>query len=312
MSHVTIDAPVKVNLHLGIHPGRDARGYHRADSVMVALGVGDTVTVGTLPAPALPTKAPALPEPSAADASGVLLAMSEDVGVPPQKNTAWQAAARLRQAFGISVPVRVEVRKAVPPQSGLGGSSSDAASVILALCRLFSLDEKDPRVVDVARSVGADVPFFLNLAPSYLTGAGDVLAQTFPVLEGLPVALVRPARGVSTVAAYREFDAAPVVPASPAPMLAALRDGDAMGVAAALYNNLEGAATRLVPEILRVKSWLQRRPGVVSAQVTGSGSCVFAICETHAAARAVAACAQDEEDWWSCATFTVGKRAQFC
>ena len=45
MSHVTIDAPVKVNLHLGIHPGRDSRGYHRADSVMVALGVGDTVTV---------------------------------------------------------------------------------------------------------------------------------------------------------------------------------------------------------------------------------------------------------------------------
>ena len=311
MSHVTIDAPVKVNLHLGIHPGRDSRGYHRADSVMVALGVGDTVTVSTPPEPPAPALAPNV-EPPAADASGVLLAMSEDVGVPPQKNTAWQAAARLRQAFGIAAPVRVEVRKAVPPQSGLGGSSSDAASVILALCRLFSLDEKDPRIVDVARSVGADVPFFLNLAPSYLTGAGDVLAQTFPVLEGLPVVLVRPRRGVSTVAAYREFDADPVVPASPAPMLAALRDGDAVAVAAALYNNLEGAATRLVPEILRVKSWLQCRPGVVAAQVTGSGSCVFAICETHAAARAIAARAQDEEDWWSSATFTVGKRAHFC
>ncbi len=159
MSHVTIDAPVKVNLHLGIHPGRDSRGYHRADSVMVALGVGDTVTVSTPPEPPAPALAPNA-EPPAADASGVLLAMSEDVGVPPQKNTAWQAAARLRQAFGIAAPVRVEVRKAVPPQSGLGGSSSDAASVILALCRLFSLDEKDPRVVDVARSVGADVPFF--------------------------------------------------------------------------------------------------------------------------------------------------------
>ena len=311
MSHVTIDAPVKVNLHLGIHPGRDSRGYHRADSVMVALGVGDTVTVSTPPEPPAPALAPNV-EPPAADASGVLLAMSEDVGVPPQKNTAWQAAARLRQAFGIAAPVRVEVRKAVPPQSGLGGSSSDAASVILALCRLFSLDEKDPRVVDVARSVGADVPFFLNLAPSYLTGAGDVLAQTFPVLEGLPVVLVRPAAGVSTVAAYREFDAEPVVPASPAPMLAALRDGDAMAVAAALYNNLEGAATRLVPEILRVKSWLQRQTGAVAAQVTGSGSCVFAICETHAAARAIAARAQDEQDWWSSATFTVGKRAHFC
>ena len=283
MSHVTIDAPVKVNLHLGIHPGRDSRGYHRADSVMVALGVGDTVTVSTPPEPPAPALAPNA-EPPAADASGVLLAMSEDVGVPPQKNTAWQAAARLLQAFGIAAPVRVEVRKAVPPQSGLGGSSSDAASVILALCRLFSLDEKDPRIVDVARSVGADVPFFLNLAPSYLTGAGDVLAQTFPALEGLPVVLVRPRQGVSTAAAYREFDAEPVVPASPAPMLAALRDGDAMAVAAALYNNLEGAATRLVPDILRVKSWLQRQPGAVAAQVTGSGSCVFAICETHAAA----------------------------
>ena len=292
MSHVTIDAPVKVNLHLGIHPGRDSRGYHRADSVMVALGVGDTVTVSTPPEPPAPALAPNA-EPPAADASGVLLAMSEDVGVPPQKNTAWQAAARLRQAFGIAAPVRVEVRKAVPPQSGLGGSSSDAASVILALCRLFSLDEKDPRIVDVARSVGADVPFFLNLAPSYLTGAGDVLAQTFPALEGLPVVLVRPRQGVSTAAAYREFDAEPVVPASPAP-------------------NLEGAATRLVPDILRVKSWLQRQPGAVAAQVTGSGSCVFAICETHAAARAIAARAQDEQDWWSFATFTVGKRAHFC
>ncbi|MDD7199712.1 4-(cytidine 5'-diphospho)-2-C-methyl-D-erythritol kinase [Parafannyhessea umbonata] len=312
MSHVTIDAPVKVNLHLGIHPGRDSRGYHRADSVMVALGVGDTVTVSALPGPPVRPAPASRAESPAADASGVLLAMSEDVGVPPQKNTAWQAAARLRRAFGIATPVRVEVCKAVPPQSGLGGSSSDAASVILALCRLFSLDEKDPRIVDVARSVGADVPFFLNLAPSYLTGAGDVLAQTFPVLEGLPVVLVRPAAGVSTVAAYREFDAEPVVPASPAPMLAALRDGDAMAVAAALYNNLEGAATRLVPEILRVKSWLQRQTGAVAAQVTGSGSCVFAICETHAAARAIAARAQDEEDWWSSATFTVGKRAHFC
>ncbi len=139
-----------------------------------------------------------------------------------------------------------------------------------------------------------------------------MLAQTFPALEGLPVVLVRPDAGVSTAAAYREFDADPVVPASPAPMLAALRDGDAMAVAAALYNNLEGAATRLVPDILRVKSWLQRQPGAVAAQVTGSGSCVFAICETHAAARAIAARAQDEQDWWSFATFTVGKRAHFC
>ena len=86
---VTLRAPIKVNLHLGIHPGRDGRGYHRADSVMAALDLGDVVRVGDLPATVdLP-----------AEAEGVQLRMSEDVGIPFRKNTAWLAASRLRTAL---------------------------------------------------------------------------------------------------------------------------------------------------------------------------------------------------------------------
>lgn len=305
-TEVTLGAPVKVNLHLGIHPGRDERGYHKADSVMVALAVGDRVRVALL-APDAPNAAEAAQAPG-----GVLLRMSEDVGVDPAHNTAWQAAARFREVFHVAAPVLVEVTKRVPPQSGLGGSSSDAASVLLALSRLCGISGQEERVLQVARSIGADVPFFLDPRPSYLVGAGDVLQETFPELNGVPVVLVRPRAGVSTAAAYRKFDEAPSLPASPEPMLAALRDGDPMAVAAALHNNLQGAALALVPEDAIALAWLRRQPGVLAAQVTGSGSCVFGICETHQAASHAAAAAQDAKDWWSCATLTVGKAAQFC
>ena len=313
MASVTLNAPVKINLHLGIHPGRDMRGYHRADSVMIALGVGDRVTVSET----TPDEAASAPDQDSSR-TGVLLDMSEDVGVAPARNTAWLAASRLKEALGIPTPVRVTVRKRVPPQSGLGGSSSDAASVLLALCRLFGTHEttddarRDERVVSVARSVGADVPFFLTLAPAYLTGAGDVLAEEFPELDGLPIALVRPAAGVSTAEAYRALDADPTEPASPDRMLAALRSGDASGVAGALYNNLEPAALSIVPQVGEVKSWLAAQPGVEACMVTGSGSCVFAICDTPSAADAVASAAHYAKDWWSCSTTSVGKSAQVC
>ncbi|MBP3885003.1 MAG: 4-(cytidine 5'-diphospho)-2-C-methyl-D-erythritol kinase [Olsenella sp.] len=300
---ITLRAPVKVNLHLGIYPGRDERGYHRADSVMIALALGDTVTVRALPRIA--------PEASEAERTGgVLLEMSEDVGVDYRKNTAWIAASHLRTALapGVSpadAPIAISVEKGVLPQSGLGGSSSDAASVILALCRMWNVSPRDERVVAVARSVGADVPFFLNPSPSYLSGAGDVLEETLPEMNDVPVVLVRPREGVSTVAAYRAFDEAPTTPPPADAMRAALRTGDVSGVARHLYNNLGPVAERLVSDDARIVEWLTNQCGVLGAQVSGSGSCVFALCDTAAHAGELALLAQ-ELGWWSAATHTMG------
>ncbi len=295
---IELAAPVKVNLHLGIYSQLDERGYHRADSVMVAIGVGDRVVVRELSA--------------AAAAEGPRIAMSEDVGVDPQHNTVWKAAVALCRAFGEVPAYQIEVQKAVVPQSGLGGSSSDAASVILALCELWGVDASDARVVEAARSVGADVPFFLHPAPSYLGGAGDVLEKSFPDLSGVPVVLVRPNEGVSTVAAYREFDRLPSAPADPAGMFEALEVGDASLVAARLANNLEPVAMRLVGACAQAKRWLLGQPGVMGVQVSGSGSCLFALCESEADAARIAASARDEQNWWSASCFTVGMGAQFC
>lgn len=291
-SSITLLAPAKLNLHLGIYPGRDERGYHRADSVMVGVALADEVHIGP--------------------AERLSLTMSVDCGVPQERNTVFRAARALCQALDRLETYAIHVVKHVPAQSGMGGASSDAASTLVGLCRLWEVDPLDERVVDVARSIGADVPFFLTMAPALLTGAGDVLSETFPYLADVPVVLVRPDVGVSTVEAYRTFDENPIVPASPEAMCAALRAGDAAGVAEHLYNNLEPAANHLAPVTAEVRAWLEGRPGVRAAQLTGSGSCVFALCESDAAAAKIAQDAQETRNWWSVATKTVGEGAQVC
>ena len=291
-SSLELLAPAKLNLHLGIYPGRDERGYHRADSVMIGIALADSVQI--------------------APADSLVLTTSVDCGVPQQRNTAFRAARELCRAFGRDEGYAIHITKRVPSQAGMGGASSDAASVLLGLCKLWDVDPLDERAVAVARSIGADVPFFLTLSPALLTGAGDVLEQTFPSLENVPIVLVRPDVGVSTVEAYRAFDADPIEPPSPQAMCDALARSVAQAVAAALYNNLEPAANRLAPVTAEVREWLQQQDGVVAAQLTGSGSCVFAFCESHEAARRIAQDAQETRNWWSCATTTVGAGAQFC
>ena len=303
---VELRAPAKLNLHLGIYPGRDGRGYHRADSVMVALNLTDLVTVIERDVTSTDGGGP-----------GLELLLSEDVGVSSRENTAWIAATRLCEEFGRPPTYAIHIEKRIPSQSGLGGASSDAAGVILALCQLWGIDvdaaAANPRVVNVARSVGADVAFFLHPAPSLLTGVGDVVERVFPQMDGLPVVLVRPRADVSTAEAYREFDVAPTAPEPADAMCEALAAGDRQTVAARLHNNLAPASERLVPACGEATRWLLAQEGVMGAQITGSGSCVFALCDTAMSARRIAAAARVAcEDWWSISCETVGSKAQFC
>lgn len=285
-------APAKVNLYLGVHPGRDERGYHRVDSVMAALALCDEVTV----------------EP----ASALEVRMTPGIGAPIQHSNVYKAAARLAEAYGLQPAARVSVTQRVPMRAGLGGSSSDAGATLRGLCRLWGIDCRDEKVARVARSVGADVPFFLDPRPSWLVGGGDVLRESFAPLPPLPVVLVKPADGVSTSASYADFDARAVPEGPLEPLLAALRAADAPGALAHASNNLDPVACRLLPADAEVKRWLAAQPGVAQVLVTGSGSCVFAAVDAPATAVKLAGAAQ-ARGWWSCATeFADVSRAEFC
>ena len=286
-----VETPCKVNLYLGVHAGRDARGYHRVDSLMVPVAVFDTVVVE--------------------DAPELAVSFSPALSIPVERSGVWRAVALLAEALGEKPDVRVSVTRRIPGSAGLGGSSADAGAALRALAERWGVAARDPRVVDVARRVGADVAFFLDPRPALLGGAGDELERTFPGLE-VPVALVMPrAEGGSTPAAYAEFDRAGEGPVGCEGLCRALGAGDVAGVARGLANNLAPAARALCPEAGEVEAWLRGRSGVLGAQVTGSGTCSFALCESKDAADAVAADAA-ARGWRSWSTKTLGSAQKVC
>lgn len=279
---LNLSAPAKINLYLGVHTERDDRGYHKVDSLMAAAGLADIVTV----APAQELTVQTVP---ASD-------------FPMQKNTAYRAAAAMAEHYGREANICVTIEKHIPLCAGLGGPSTDAAAVIVALAELWGVDRSDPALDDIARGIGADVPFFLHASPAFYVGGGDVLATEYPALPATPVVLVKPREAsVSTIEAYRRFDENPVPADKPGAIASALRAGDAETACALIHNNLGVISAQMEPQIQTVLDWLRAQDGTVAVDVCGSGACSFAICDTAATASNLAASAR-QNGWWACAT----------
>lgn len=288
----TIKIPCKVNLHLGIHTQKDQRGYHKVDSLMVPVALYDTVVVD--------------------DAPELTVTHEPQLCVLPERTTTWKAAVLLANKLGVSPDVSIDVQVHIPEKAGLGGSSADAAATLYLLAQRWGVDPLDPLVVKVAKAVGADVAFFLDPRPSLMLGAGDTLVETYASTVDAPLAIVLPAEtGVVTKEAYDQFDTSPIAPESyeqlsallhadgqdaagmePAPDNAAASKQLIQQVASLLFNNLAPAAKSLKPQVAEVEEWLKAQPGVLGAQVSGSGSSSFALFESQDAADAIAAAAQ--------------------
>ena len=283
----TIKIPCKVNLHLGIHTQKDQRGYHKVDSLMVPVALYDTVVVD--------------------DAPELTVTHEPQLCVLPERTTTWKAAVLLANKLGVSPDVSIDVQVHIPEKAGLGGSSADAAATLYLLAQRWGVDPLDPLVVEVAKAVGADVAFFLDPRPSLMLGSGDTLVETYASTVDAPLAIVLPAEtGVVTKEAYDQFDAFPVAPESYENLSALLRNAGNSGaasdqatageqliqqVASLLFNNLAPAAKSLKPQVAEVEEWLKAQPGVLGAQVSGSGSSSFALCESQDTANAIAAAA---------------------
>ena len=279
---LVVTAPAKVNLYLGVHTQRDDRGYHRVDSVMAATSLADVVTL--------------------APAERLAVCTVPEADFPMEHNTAYRAACALGEAFGREPSFEIVIEKHIPLRAGLGGPSSDAAATLMGLCHAWGINPRDERVDAIARSIGADVPFFLYGALAYCDGAGDRLREAFEPLAGAPIVLVKPVcAGVTAREAYEVFDQDPPAAAPLEPLLEALRAHDATKVPARIANNLSPAACAIAPEIAGVVSWLRSQDGVLAAQVTGSGACSFALCESREAAERIACDADSKCGWWSCA-----------
>ena len=252
MRRLTVPAPAKLNLFLHV-TGRRDDGYHLLETLLVALDVGDTITL------------------TCRD-DGAIARTTELAGVPPQEDLVVRAATALKQATSGSHGVDIAVAKRIPLGGGLGGGSSDAASVLLALNRLWGARLPRTDLMRIGLALGADVPFFLGSGPALARGIGERL---IPVsLPALWVAVIVPAVSVSTASIF----AAPELTRNTA---SAKIDVFSEGYG---RNDLQQASAARFPDVAVALGSLGERSRL--ARMTGSGGCVFAPFASEAEAQA--------------------------
>lgn len=185
-------APAKINLWL--HVGRRREdGMHEVDTGYQAIDLADRVVIG---------RAPEGVEVSCTAGGEFAAAAPEG-----EANLAARAARLLAERTGHALRVRIEIEKRIPAGAGLGGASSDAAAVLLALARRFAVPDAERTLVDLAAELGADVPFFLEGGTQRALGVGDELAPARSPGERWGI-LIWPGIEVSTRDAYGWLDEA--------------------------------------------------------------------------------------------------------
>ena len=198
-------------------------------------------------------------------------------GVPPEHDLAVRAALLLKEASGAQQGVEIEIEKAIPMGGGLGGGSSDAATVLMALDRLWDTRFGAEALAELAAPLGADVPYFLHGMPAWAEGIGDRLT---PIdLEPRWYLVLVPPVAVSTQAIF----AAPELTRNTEPLK--MEDFSARPGSEQFRNDLEPVVTARHPVVEQHLEWLRRR---APARMTGSGACVFAAFASRGEAEAVA------------------------
>ncbi len=255
-------APAKLNLHLEVLGRRDD-GYHDLSTVMQAIDVADDVVVRVEPGPrAIEVRC----DPPVTDA--------------PDQNLAYRAADALLPPDA-QLRVAIDVHKRIPAGGGLGGGSSDAAAVLVALNEAAALGHDVHALARVAVTLGADVPFFVHLAFGEETAAlcEGIGERVTPVaLPPLQFVLAVPSFGCSTPDVYRALRLNLTQPRVPATVGIERLAGRA-GSCERPFNRLATAAFEVAPRLAELREWLDGATGL-SFQVSGSGSTLFAIVPT--------------------------------
>jgi 4-diphosphocytidyl-2-C-methyl-D-erythritol kinase len=288
-------APAKINFGLRI-VGRRADGYHELESLFLPLDLADDLCLelasGTAPEVTLEV------EPAAEVAT-------DSVPVD-DTNLAVRAARAFLAETGTSAVVAIRLSKRIPAAAGLGGGSSDGGTVLRMLDRAHPGAVRPGRLRELARELGADVPYFLDPRPAWVTGIGERIEplRDWPALS---MVLANPGVPLSTAEVFRAADAlGPAPRRSAEPLTLAERIGlvrsagvDWPGAMAPLLtNDLEAAALRLCPPVARLRERLSRL-GAAAVGMSGSGPTLFGLFPGVGAAREALARADFEAPIWA-------------
>jgi 4-diphosphocytidyl-2-C-methyl-D-erythritol kinase len=252
-------APAKVNLSLRIL-GRRPDGFHDLESLVTPISLSDDITVDV----------------------GIgqnVRVRCDDPSVPQDdSNLAAVAARQFHGHTGIRFSANIDIRKRIPAGAGLGGGSSDAAAVLVALDAIFETNLGAAGLERIGANIGSDVPFFIRRVPAWMRGRGERIE---PERQFAPRALLllKPPFGVETAWAYKAWSKSTALPG--VDYGAQAFDG------VEFFNDLERPVFEKYTLLPVLKTWLREQAECRVALMSGSGSTMFAVCASREAAEAL-------------------------
>ena len=250
MNKITLNAYAKINLTLDI-VGKRADGYHLIRSVMQSISLCDVITVEK--------------------ANAMLISCDRDDVPCDERNIVYKIAKAFFEHTEIDGAVKIDIQKRIPSQAGLGGGSADGAATLLALNKLFKTNLSQDALCEIAKKVGADIPFCLIGGTLLAEGIGEKLTPLTSLCDCY-IVVAKPNFGIDTKVAYSTFDNLKETPDFCIDILVKSLGGNVDDVAPKLNNMFEVCLNNEKIEAVKLRLLAE---GAKGACMSGSGSAVF-------------------------------------
>ncbi len=274
MRNLLLKSYAKINICLNV-VGKREDGYHELDMIMLPLELHDSILFGELK-----------------NASDHFVTIDDFSLGLFKYNTATAAIEKMQKKYKFSNKFRITIHKVIPMQSGLGGGSSNAGTIINAVNSYLKLNLPYEELISISTGLGADIPFFITSKPARCRGIGEKI-DFINVKNDYYCLIVKPAQGCSTQGVYEVSDKMDLPMGDVEIVKKALEEGDDDLLANSIFNALEGPAISLVPEIQVIKDKL-KTAGLKIVQMSGSGSSVFALSTDKKLIKSVAKTLEDQ------------------
>lgn len=261
---ITLKSHAKINVTLDIKGRRDD-GYHLLRTVMQTVTLCDIISMSEKP-------------------RGISVSCNLSYIPTDGRNIVYKVAKAFFDYFSIDGGIDIRLKKHIPCGSGLGGGSSNGAAVLEGLCRLYGISLSSGQKAKLAENIGADIPFFFYGGTALCEGIGERVTPLSAIPECW-IVITKPRFSLSTSAVFSSPLIARAYGAdSTSLVISSLNIGEnARGVFADAQNALEAASISLCPEIVRLKE-LMLKNGAFFSMMSGSGSSVYGVFDSHKAA----------------------------
>jgi len=260
MQSITLSSPAKINLRLNVL-GRRSDGYHELLMLMERVSLSDEIELKVVE-------------------KGIMVSVDSQEVPEGESNIAFRAIKEIMAYSSRNVGIEVKIKKNIPVAAGMGGGSSNAATVIRGLNQLLKLKLPREKLMMIGAKIGADVPFFLFEAPAIASGIGDQLKKIKKIPK-MSFVIINPGFPVSTEWVYKTYSINGVPSKGADKSSSSFQEVPSIfntkrDVVKYLHNDLEEVTAKQYPVIEEIKKMLVQN-GALASRMTGSGPSVFGI-----------------------------------